>query len=41
MQNTLRNGFTTNVAPNHIVCLGNGPRVDVTVKQVADFMLNC
>lgn len=34
LQNALRNGFTNDVAPDHIACLGRGPRVNVKVTQV-------
>jgi hypothetical protein len=35
MQNTLRNAITNTVAPKHVTCLGNGPRVDVYVIEVS------
>lgn len=36
LQNALRNGFTNDVAPNHVACLGRGPRVNVKVTQVRE-----
>jgi hypothetical protein len=35
LQNTLRNAITNNLVKNHVLCLGNGPRVDVYVTEVA------
>lgn len=36
MQNTLRNEFTNNVAPNHVACLGNGPQVNPVITEISN-----
>jgi hypothetical protein len=35
LQNILRNAITNTIAPKYVVCLGNGPQVLVTVKEVS------